>query len=89
MASVADDAAGAQRVSALEAQVVEVVDHQYAVEHCHAKQGDETHSGRDAEGQATQPQGSNAANERQRYGGEYHQRPCDTAESEEKQQQDE
>ena len=69
-AAAGNDPACRKMVFAFCGKGIEVVDHQDAVEHCHAKQGDETHSGRDAEGQATQPQGSNAANERQRYGGE-------------------
>ena len=37
------------------AYVVEVIDHQDAIEHCHTEEGDESYTCRDAEGKAAEP----------------------------------
>ena len=86
--AVRNDAAGREAVRRLVAQGVEMVDHQDAVQYRHAEQGDESHTGRDAERKSPQPQGQNAADERQRHGREDHQRIGHALEGEEEQQQD-
>ena len=60
-----------------------MIDHQNTIQHRHTKEGDKSDSRRYTEWQATQPEGHNATDERQRHCREHDQRVNDTSESEE------
>lgn len=83
-----DDAARREWIGCHVPQIVEVVNHQNAVENGHAEERNESHAGGDAERKPAQPQRQDASDDRERHGGEDHQRVGHALEGEEEQQQD-
>ena len=66
-----------------------MIEHKDTIEHCYTEERDESHASRDAKGQSPHPQCHDATDERQRNRGKNNQRPCDTSEGKEEQEEDE
>ena len=71
-ADVANNPVGTHFIFSRRLHIVEMIDHKNTIKNSHTEEGYESHTGRDAERQSSNPQSHNATDERQRDSGEDH-----------------